>query len=93
MVFPNYPQFCPWVTIMPNAHENPIEQKTEPKNDWGLSVVQIAKLCTTYCSFVKYSEIMKVGVVTIDVSNFGIKIEKFMQAGCRDKGSHCGRTM
>ena len=35
------------------------------------------------------TEMIKVGVVTIDVSSIGIKFENFMQAGCRDQGSHC----
>ena len=30
------------------------------------------------------TEIIKVGVVTIDVQSIGIKFENFMQAGCRD---------
>ena len=38
-------------------------------------------------------EIIKVGVVTIDVSSIGTKFENFVQAGCRDLGSHCGRTV
>ena len=37
-------------------------------------------------------EIIKVGVVTIDMSSIGIKFENFMQAGCRDQGSHFGLT-
>ena len=32
-------------------------------------------------------EVIKVRVVTIDVSSIGIKFENFMQAGCRDLGS------
>ena len=39
------------------------------------------------------SEIIKVGVVTIDVSSIGTKFENFVQAGCRDLGSHSGRTV
>ena len=39
------------------------------------------------------SEIIKVGVVTIDVSSIGTKIENFVQAGCMDLGSHRGRTV
>ena len=39
------------------------------------------------------AETIKVGVVTIDMSSIGIKFENFMQAGCRDLGSHHGRTM
>ena len=31
-------------------------------------------------------EIVKVGVVTIDVLSIGIKFENFKQAGCRDLG-------
>ena len=38
-------------------------------------------------------EVIKVRVVTIDVSSIGIKFENFMQAGCRDLGSHRGCTM
>ena len=34
------------------------------------------------------SEIIKVEVVTIDVSSIGTKFEKFVQAGCRDLDSH-----
>jgi len=33
------------------------------------------------------SEVIKVRVVTVDVSSIGIKFENFMQAGCRDLGS------
>ena len=33
-------------------------------------------------------EVIKVRVVTIDVSSIGIKFENFMQAGCMDLGSH-----
>ena len=36
---------------------------------------------------------MEVGVVTIDVLSIGIKFENFVQAGCRDLGSHHGCTM
>ena len=39
------------------------------------------------------AEIIKVGVVTIDVSSIGIKFENFMQAGCRDHGLHSGRIV
>ena len=39
------------------------------------------------------TEIIKVGVVTIEVSSIGIKFENFMQAGCRDFGSHPSRTV
>ena len=35
-----------------------------------------------------YPEVIKVRVVTIDVSGIGIKFENFMQAGCRDLGLH-----
>ena len=38
-------------------------------------------------------EMIKVGVVTINVSSIGIKFENFMQAGCWDQGSHRGHTM
>ena len=31
--------------------------------------------------------------MTIDVSSIGIKFENFMQAGCRDLGSHRGGTV
>ena len=31
-------------------------------------------------------EIIKVGVVLINVLSIGIKSEEFMQAGCRDQG-------
>ena len=33
------------------------------------------------------------GVMTIDMSSIGIKFENFMQAGCRDQGSHHGRNV
>ena len=36
---------------------------------------------------------IKVGVMTIDVSSIGIKFENFMQAGCRDQGAHHRRTV
>ena len=39
------------------------------------------------------TEIIKVGVVKIDMPSIGIKFENFMQAGCRDLGSHRGRTV
>ena len=39
------------------------------------------------------SEIIKVGVVTIDVLSIGIKFENFMQAGYWDLASHRGRTL
>ena len=38
-------------------------------------------------------EVIKVRVVTIDVLSIGIKFQNFMQAGCRDLGSHCRRTV
>ena len=38
-----------------------------------------------------YTQILKVRVVPIDVSS--IKFEGVMQAGCRDQGSNCGRTV
>ena len=50
------------------------------------------KLYRSYV-LINISEIIKVGVVTIDVSSIGIKFENFMQAGCRDLGSHCGGTV
>ena len=41
----------------------------------------------TWIFFIAESEVIKVRVVTIDVSSIGIKFENFMQAGCRDLGS------
>ena len=38
-------------------------------------------------------EMIRLGVVTIDVSSIGIKFENFMQADCRDQGLHCWRTV
>ena len=38
--------------------------------------------------FLLPTEIIKAGVVTIDVSSIGIEFENFMQAGCRDLGLH-----
>ena len=37
-------------------------------------------------SSVLNSAMIKVGVVTIDMSSIGIKFENFMQAGCMDQG-------
>ena len=37
-------------------------------------------------------ELIKDGVVKIDVSSIGTKFENFVQAGCRDIGSHRGHT-
>ena len=42
----------------------------------------------TSCEGYLLPGIINVGVVTIDVSNIGIKFEEFMQAGCRDQGSY-----
>ena len=39
------------------------------------------------------AEIIKVGVVTIDVSSIGMKFANFMQADCRDLGSKRGCTL
>ena len=39
------------------------------------------------------TEIIKVGVVTIDMSSIDIKFENFMQAGCRDQGLHREHTV
>ena len=39
------------------------------------------------------AEMIKVGVVTIDMSSIGMKFENFEQVGCRDQGSHCGHTI
>ena len=36
---------------------------------------------------------IKVGVVTIDVSSIGTKFENFVQAGCKDLGSQRGRIV
>ena len=38
-------------------------------------------------TFKVIADIMKVGVMAIDVLSIGIKFENFMQAGCRDLGS------
>ena len=37
-----------------------------------------------------YAELIKDGVVKVGVSRIGTKFENFVQAGCRDLGSHCG---
>ena len=39
------------------------------------------------------TEIIKVGIVTIDVSSIGKKFENFVQVGCRDLGSHRGHSV
>ena len=41
-----------------------------------------------YNRFIAVTEIIKVGVATIDMLSIGMKFENFMQAGCRDQGSH-----
>ena len=51
--------------------------------------VKILKVLKLFWS---QAEIIKVGVVTIDMLSIGIKFENFMQAGFRDQGLHCGRT-
>ena len=40
------------------------------------------------CCKREFPEVIEVQVVTIDMSSIGIKFENFMQAGCRDLGSH-----
>ena len=40
-----------------------------------------------------WPEIVKVGVVKIDMSSIGTKFENFVQAGCRDLDSHRSRNM
>ena len=40
-------------------------------------------------TFILHPEIIKMGVVSIEVSSIGmIKFTEFMQAGCRHPGSH-----
>ena len=39
------------------------------------------------------AEIIKVGVVTIDMLSIGTKFENFVQAGCRDLGLNRGCTV
>ena len=39
------------------------------------------------------SELIKNGVVKVDVSSIGTRFENFVQAGCRDLGLHCGCTI
>ena len=39
------------------------------------------------------SELIKDGVVKVDVSSIGTKFENFVQAGCRDLGSHRSRNV
>ena len=38
-------------------------------------------------------ELIKVGVVKVDVSSIGTNFENFVQAGCRDQGLHRELTM
>ena len=38
-------------------------------------------------------ELIKDGVVKVDVSSIGTKFENFVQAGCRDFGSHRSRNV
>ena len=38
-------------------------------------------------------ELIKDGVVKVDVSSIGTKFENFVQAGCRDLGSHRSRNV
>ena len=38
-------------------------------------------------------ELIKDGFVKVDVSSIGTKFENFVQAGCRDLGSHLTRNM
>ena len=38
-------------------------------------------------------ELIKDGVVKVDVSSIGTKFEGFVQAGCRDLGSHRSRNV
>ena len=38
-------------------------------------------------------EILKLGVVKIDMPSIGTKFENFVQAGCRDLGLHCECTI
>ena len=40
-----------------------------------------------------YPELIKDGVVKVDVSSIGTKFENFVQAGCRDLGSHRSRNV
>ena len=42
---------------------------------------------------IQIPEMIKVGVVTIDMSIISTKFENFVLAGCRDLGWHCGRTV
>ena len=39
------------------------------------------------------AELIKDGVVKVDVSSIGTKFENFVQAGCRDLGSHGSRNV
>ena len=39
-------------------------------------------------SKVRTAEVIKKGVLPIDVSSICIKFENFMQVGCRDQGQH-----
>ena len=42
---------------------------------------------------IEYPELIKDGVVKVDVSSIGTKFENFVQAGCRDLGSHRSRNV
>ena len=39
------------------------------------------------------AEIIKVGVVTIDMLSIGTKFENFLQAGCRLRTVYCGKPI
>ena len=41
-----------------------------------------------YLSVILDPELLKDGVVKVDVSSIGTKFDNFVQAGCRDSGSH-----
>ena len=43
--------------------------------------------------FIINSELIKDGVVKVDVSSIGTKFENFVQAGCRDLGLHRSRNV
>ena len=46
-----------------------------------------------YLVFSQHAELIKDGVVKVDVSSIGTKFENFVQADCRDLGSHRSRNV
>ena len=50
-------------------------------------------ICISTSLFYMPAELIKDGVVKVDVSSIGTKFENFVQAGCRDLGSHRSRNV